>query len=171
MKMVFSLRHVTPRDADALPALLLPLTADERAAIERAHQASATGAGVPIAQWARDVLLASLPRFPIDLPDRMRDLERAAIEGALLATRANQVRAAALLGISRRGLIAKLEKYGLKPRPRARGTRRRRRGSFTVTFQRAAVRRVTADGRAIEDVARELDVPEATLRAWLKAAT
>ena len=161
---------MTPRAADPQPALVLPLSSDERAAIERAHDASAAGASVPIAEWARDQLLASLPRFPIDLPGRMRDLERTAIEAALLATRANQVRAAALLGISRRGLIAKLEKYGLKPRPRTRGTRRRRRGRFTATFQRTAARRVIEAGHAIEDVARELEVPEATLRAWVKGA-
>ena len=74
-----------------------------------------------------------------DLPERMRDadrrvtpittssaadvrghlaeVERAAIVGALDAERGNQTRAAKRLGLSRRALIYKMEKYGLKPPP------------------------------------------------------
>jgi hypothetical protein len=159
---------MVPRDPDALPALLLPLTRDERATIERAHQEAATN-GRTLDEWARDVLLSSLPRFPISLTDRVKEIERAAIEAALIVTGANQVRAAELLGISRRGLIAKLEKLGLKAKPSRRGTRRRRRGKFTATFQRAALRKVDA-GQSIDAVARELEVPEALLRGWVRAA-
>jgi len=72
-----------------------------------------------------------------DLPDKMRDMaqrtrpiaiaadvrghlaevERAAIVAALEADGGNQTRAAKRLGLSRRALIYKLEKYGLKPPP------------------------------------------------------
>jgi two-component system response regulator AtoC len=72
-----------------------------------------------------------------DLPDKMRDMaqrtrpiapaadvrghlaevERAAIVNALEADGGNQTRAARRLGLSRRALIYKLEKYGLKPPP------------------------------------------------------
>jgi hypothetical protein len=156
--------------ADGIPTLVLQLTADEREAVERAHQESVAGARQTLDEWAREVLLASLTRFPIHLPNRLRDMERAAIEAALVLTGANQVRAAALLGISRRGLIAKLEKLGLKPRPSRRGTRRRMRGRFTATFKRSAVRKVVEAAQPIEQVARDLDVPELLLRAWVKGA-
>ena len=72
-----------------------------------------------------------------DLPDRLRDagqrtrpvqtasdvrghlaeVERAAIVAALEADGNNQTRAARRLGLSRRALIYKMEKYGLKPAP------------------------------------------------------
>ncbi|HTR50881.1 MAG TPA: sigma 54-interacting transcriptional regulator [Kofleriaceae bacterium] len=72
-----------------------------------------------------------------DLPDRLRDaaqrvrpvttasdvrghlaeVERAAIVAALEAEDQNQTRAARRLGLSRRALIYKMEKYGLKPPP------------------------------------------------------
>ncbi|MBA3465285.1 MAG: sigma 54-interacting transcriptional regulator [Deltaproteobacteria bacterium] len=78
-----------------------------------------------------DVIAAS------DLPDRMHDathqvrpvarssdvrghlaeVERAAIVAALEADSNNQTRAARRLGLSRRALIYKMEKYGLKPPP------------------------------------------------------
>ncbi len=83
-----------------------------------------------------------------DLPDRLReaaprggtstavsnihgqleDLERGAITAALEANGDNQTRAARALGLSRRALIYKMEKYGLKP-PRRRRPRLRRPGS------------------------------------------
>jgi transcriptional regulator with PAS, ATPase and Fis domain len=49
--------------------------------------------------------------------DQLADVERAAIVAALDATNGNQTHAAARLGLSRRALIYKLEKYGLKPSP------------------------------------------------------
>ena len=72
-----------------------------------------------------------------DLPDRVRDLpaagiggvsavgdhdsaERAAIVAALDASNGNQTRAAKRLGITRRAIIYRMEKYGLKPPPGAR---------------------------------------------------
>jgi Nif-specific regulatory protein len=72
-----------------------------------------------------------------DLPDKLRDasnrthpvtisadvrghlaeVERAAIVAALEVEKSNQTRAARRLGLSRRALIYKMEKYGLKPPP------------------------------------------------------
>jgi DNA-binding NtrC family response regulator/pSer/pThr/pTyr-binding forkhead associated (FHA) protein len=86
-----------------------------------------------------------------DLPDRLRDaaprggaaaavsnisgqleeLERGAIVAALEANGDNQTRAARALGLSRRALIYKMEKYGLKPPPGAApGSRRPSGGSY-----------------------------------------
>jgi DNA-binding NtrC family response regulator len=47
--------------------------------------------------------------------DQLAELERRRIEEAMAAEQGNQTRAAKRLGISRRALIYKLEKYGLKP--------------------------------------------------------
>jgi DNA-binding NtrC family response regulator/pSer/pThr/pTyr-binding forkhead associated (FHA) protein len=75
---------------------------------------------------------------PADLPDRIcgeRELqgtaaevrgqiaaaERATIAAALEAADYNQTRAARKLGLSRRTLIYRMEKYGLKPRPSGKG--------------------------------------------------
>jgi DNA-binding NtrC family response regulator/pSer/pThr/pTyr-binding forkhead associated (FHA) protein len=52
-----------------------------------------------------------------DVRERVAEVERAAIEAALEACGGNQTRAAQKLGLSRRTLIYKLEKYGLKRRP------------------------------------------------------
>ena len=46
--------------------------------------------------------------------EQLADLEQRRIEEALAAEGGNQTRAAKRLGISRRALIYKLEKYGLK---------------------------------------------------------
>jgi transcriptional regulator with PAS, ATPase and Fis domain len=55
-----------------------------------------------------------------DVRDRIEDLERTAIERALQAADGNQTEAAKALGISRRALIYRMEKYGLKPMPASR---------------------------------------------------
>jgi two-component system, NtrC family, response regulator AtoC len=47
----------------------------------------------------------------------LAEVERAAIVTALEAEEQNQTRAARRLGLSRRALIYKMEKYGLKPPP------------------------------------------------------
>ena len=57
------------------------------------------------------------PRAAGVLRDHVGDAERDAIVAALDSCRGNQSRAARRLGISRRTLIYKLEKYGLKPPP------------------------------------------------------
>ncbi|MDQ3364060.1 MAG: sigma 54-interacting transcriptional regulator [Myxococcota bacterium] len=54
---------------------------------------------------------------PTDIPGQLAELERGAIVAALAAEGDNQTRAARSLGISRRALIYKMEKYGLKPPP------------------------------------------------------
>ncbi|MCA9679437.1 MAG: sigma 54-interacting transcriptional regulator, partial [Myxococcales bacterium] len=53
----------------------------------------------------------------VGMREQIADVERAAIVAALDASGGNQTRAAAQLGLSRRALIYKLEKYGLKPPP------------------------------------------------------
>jgi len=52
-----------------------------------------------------------------DVRGQLAEVERAAIVAALDAEGGNQTRAARRLGLSRRALIYKLEKYGLKPPP------------------------------------------------------
>ena len=55
----------------------------------------------------------------MDVREKVADVERAAIVAALDSCGGNQTRAARKLGLSRRALIYKLEKYGLKPKPGA----------------------------------------------------
>ncbi len=68
----------------------------------------------------RETLDGLLPRGATrgdgPLRGRVGDTERQAIEEALAATGGNQTHAAARLGISRRGLIYKMERHGLKRR-------------------------------------------------------
>jgi two-component system, NtrC family, response regulator AtoC len=52
-----------------------------------------------------------------DVRGQLAEVERAAIVAALEAESDNQTRAARRLGLSRRALIYKMEKYGLKPPP------------------------------------------------------
>jgi DNA-binding NtrC family response regulator/pSer/pThr/pTyr-binding forkhead associated (FHA) protein len=52
-----------------------------------------------------------------DVRGQLAEVERAAIVAALDAENGNQTRAARRLGLSRRALIYKMEKYGLKPPP------------------------------------------------------
>ncbi|HET9623111.1 MAG TPA: sigma 54-interacting transcriptional regulator [Kofleriaceae bacterium] len=52
-----------------------------------------------------------------DVRGQLAEVERAAIVAALEADAGNQTRAARRLGLSRRALIYKMEKYGLKPPP------------------------------------------------------
>jgi two-component system response regulator AtoC len=56
-----------------------------------------------------------------DMRGHLAEIERAAIVAALEAEDQNQTRAARRLGLSRRALIYKMEKYGLKPPPGAAG--------------------------------------------------
>ena len=52
-----------------------------------------------------------------DVADRMAGVERSAIVAALEACGDNQTEAAKMLGLSRRTLIYRMEKHGLKPPP------------------------------------------------------
>ncbi|HUH03892.1 MAG TPA: sigma-54 dependent transcriptional regulator, partial [Kofleriaceae bacterium] len=56
----------------------------------------------------------------VDMRDQIAEVERATIVAALEEFGGNQTRAAQKLGVSRRSLIYKLEKYGLKPKPASR---------------------------------------------------
>ncbi len=56
---------------------------------------------------------------PRDIRVHLAELEKDAISSALDATKGNQTEAAKQLGISRRTLIYRMEKYGLKPLPPA----------------------------------------------------
>jgi DNA-binding NtrC family response regulator len=61
----------------------------------------------------REAPLASSPHAST-VKDKLADLERRSIEEALAAEGGNQTRAARRLGMSRRALIYKIEKYGLR---------------------------------------------------------
>jgi two-component system response regulator AtoC len=56
----------------------------------------------------------------VDMRDQIAEVERATIVAALEECGGNQTRAAQKLGVSRRSLIYKLEKYGLKDKPASR---------------------------------------------------
>ena len=58
---------------------------------------------------------------PTTFRDQMTELEVAAIRAALAGCEGNQTQAAKRLGLSRRTLIYRMEKYGLKPPPPSRG--------------------------------------------------
>jgi DNA-binding NtrC family response regulator/pSer/pThr/pTyr-binding forkhead associated (FHA) protein len=59
---------------------------------------------------------AALPSSPsgVSVKDKLASLEKRSLEEALRAENGNQTRAAKRLGLSRRALIYKMEKYGLK---------------------------------------------------------
>ncbi len=56
----------------------------------------------------------------LDVRDQLADVEKATIQAALAAVDGNQTKAAKRIGISRRALIYKMEKYGLKEPPASR---------------------------------------------------
>ena len=60
--------------------------------------------------------------FQLDghVPAQLQQMERTAIVAALEACNQNQTQAARRLGISRRSLIYKMERFGLKSPPRSR---------------------------------------------------
>jgi DNA-binding NtrC family response regulator len=57
--------------------------------------------------------------IPPNAPALGQNAERDRIAGALEECKGNQTRAAEVLGMSRRALVARIEQYGL-PRPRKR---------------------------------------------------
>jgi transcriptional regulator with PAS, ATPase and Fis domain len=87
-----------------------------RNAIERALVLSA---GIIDPDSLPDAVRAGAPVAPAGGPvrDRMAEVERAAIVAALDESSWNQTHAARRLGLSRRALIYKMEKHGLKPPP------------------------------------------------------
>ena len=72
----------------------------------------------------RAIAEVTAPTFTLDgqrdVRDHIADLERTAIAAALEASGGNQTEAAKQLGISRRTLIYRMEKHGLKPPPSSR---------------------------------------------------
>jgi DNA-binding NtrC family response regulator len=58
----------------------------------------------------------SSPDATGSIRDRVENLEKQSLELALASEHGNQTRAARRLGLSRRALIYKMEKYGLKKR-------------------------------------------------------
>ena len=109
---------------DALAGYAWPGNVRElRNAIERALVLagdSITAADLP--EKLRDAAQRVRPIAPTsDVRGQLAEIERAAIVTALDAEGQNQTRAARRLGLSRRALIYKMEKYGLKPPPGSAG--------------------------------------------------
>ncbi len=113
---------MTAAARQALAAYAWPGNVRElRNAIERAVVLSA-GTTIDLAHLPDKVRDAARRQAPAvagasDMREQLAEMERAAIEAALAAVGDNQTRAAERLGISRRALIYKMEKYGLKPPP------------------------------------------------------
>ena len=80
------------------------------AATRSRRSISPTSCATPASATARS-------RSSADVRGQLAEVERAAIVAALEAEDNNQTRAARRLGLSRRALIYKMEKYGLKPPP------------------------------------------------------
>jgi DNA-binding NtrC family response regulator len=91
--------------AEHLPAAI---TRPARASAMRVAPGEGPGAP-PLASWAASDVLATGP-----IREEIEGLERQRIEEALRAERGNQTRAAKRLGMSRRALIYKLDKYGIE---------------------------------------------------------
>jgi two-component system, NtrC family, response regulator AtoC len=85
--------------------------------IEREHLPERVTEGIPVGD-ASPMAIAD----GVDMRVQIAEVERAAIVAALEACGGNQTHAAQRLGLSRRALIYKLEKYGLKRPPTGRGT-------------------------------------------------
>ncbi|HUS33416.1 MAG TPA: sigma 54-interacting transcriptional regulator [Kofleriaceae bacterium] len=113
---------ITPDARDALSAYSWPGNVRElKNAIERALVLCGdqiTSADLP--EKLRDAGQRARPvggGSAADMRGHLAEVERAAIVTALEAEDQNQTRAARRLGLSRRALIYKMEKYGLKPPP------------------------------------------------------
>jgi transcriptional regulator with GAF, ATPase, and Fis domain len=105
---------------DALAGYTWPGNVRElRNAIERALVlAGDTIGAAELPDKLRDAAQRVRPVSPAaDMRGHLAEVERAAIVAALEAEDQNQTRAARRLGLSRRALIYKMEKYGLKPPP------------------------------------------------------
>ncbi len=120
--------HVRRVTDEPSAAIVIAINADERRALEFARTASCGGgASTPtLDEFARSVLLAAVaeraaprlappsPSLPTRLPDHLAAIERACIYAALDRANGNQTRAAAMLGLTRRALISRMEKHGLR---------------------------------------------------------
>ena len=113
---------ITPDARDALSAYGWPGNVRElKNAIERALVLC--GDQITVADLPEKLRDAGQRARPVgasqaaDMRGHLAEVERAAIVTALEAEDQNQTRAARRLGLSRRALIYKMEKYGLKPPP------------------------------------------------------
>ncbi len=105
---------------DALAGYTWPGNVRElKNAIERALVLAGDSIGASeLPDKLRDAAQRVRPVSPAaDMRGHLAEVERAAIVAALEAEDQNQTRAARRLGLSRRALIYKMEKYGLKPPP------------------------------------------------------
>jgi transcriptional regulator with AAA-type ATPase domain len=112
-------REVTVLRPDAIAALLAhPFPGNVRELRNAIEFAAVMAEGGPImaAHLPASIRADSADAASADSPvrERLDDLERKAIEDALKETDGNRTHAAIRLGMSRRGLIYKLHKYGLK---------------------------------------------------------
>ena len=80
------------------------------------HAVVMAGGGAIGAEHLPPLVRGAGGETPVAAPirDRLTEIERAAIEAALLAEEGNQTRAAKRLGISRRALVYKLTRFGLR---------------------------------------------------------
>jgi DNA-binding NtrC family response regulator len=114
---------LSPEARDALLAYRWPGNVRElENAIERALvlcESTISLADLPdrVRDTVQRIGAASAPTA--DIHGQLADVERGAIAAALEAHGDNQTHAARALGLSRRALIYKMEKYGLKPPPGA----------------------------------------------------
>ena len=105
---------------DALAGYTWPGNVRElKNAVERALVLAGDSIGAAeLPDKLRDAAQRVRPVSPAaDMRGHLAEVERAAIVAALEAEDQNQTRAARRLGLSRRALIYKMEKYGLKPPP------------------------------------------------------
>ena len=117
---------VLVRDADTEYLLILPELSRGagRAAVDRlvglAHRPGAielrAAVLCPDDGTTVEALLAHL-RAGGGVRGHLATIERSALVAALAAARGNQTHAARALGVTRRAVIYKMEKFGLKPRP------------------------------------------------------
>ena len=110
---------LSPAAADALRNYAWPGNVRElRNAVERACVVR-SGRSIELADLPDQIREAANPHGD-GMRDRLLELERGAIVDALEACDGNQTEAARRLGISRRTLIYRMEKHGLKPLPGSR---------------------------------------------------
>jgi DNA-binding NtrC family response regulator len=106
--------EIAPRAAEALRRHSWPGNVRElRNAMERAVVLAENGV-VDVAQLPDAIRLGKSPSAGGPMKEQLADLEKKSILDALDAEKGNQTRAARRLGISRRALLYKLEKYGIK---------------------------------------------------------
>ncbi|MFK7986732.1 MAG: sigma 54-interacting transcriptional regulator [Sandaracinaceae bacterium] len=111
----FAQRHGCQLDADAEAVLSAHAWPGNVRELENAvTRAAAVSADTRLRAQDFELGRTGRPKTP-DLDGRVADTEREAISAALLASGGNQTRAAQALGISRRALIYRMEKHGLKP--------------------------------------------------------